>query len=141
MVTPTTGLSAANAIPRAAERPTRSPVKLPGPVVAAMRSSAENGSPDCFMTRAISGIRASAWPRLIGLRFLRDQLAGVGVEHAGGAGVERGIDGEDQHGASFIIVTRPRTGGEIPLRQIRSSDFWHSTLDAVQMHRTTIEVH
>ena len=31
-------------------------------------------------------------------RFLRNQLAGVGVENACGAGIERGIDGKDQHG-------------------------------------------
>ena len=37
------------------------------------------------------------------LRFLRDQPAGVGVEHAGGAGVERGIDGEDQHGTTVSL--------------------------------------
>ena len=65
VVTPTTGLSAASAMPRAAERPTRNPVKLPGPVVAAMRSSAVKATPDAFITRAISGIRASAWPRFI----------------------------------------------------------------------------
>src|SRR6266404_7397271 len=65
VVTPTTGLPAASAMPRAAERPTRNPVKLPGPVVAAMRSSAVNATPDTFITRAISGIRASAWPRFI----------------------------------------------------------------------------
>src|SRR5882757_3168126 len=53
-------------MPRAAERPTRNPVKLPGPVVAAMRSSASNATPEAFITRAISGIRASAWPRFIG---------------------------------------------------------------------------
>ena len=52
------------------------------------------------MTRAISGISASAWPRFMRLRFHRDQFAGAGVEHGGGAGVERGIDGEDQHRAA-----------------------------------------
>ena len=66
VVTPTTGLSAANAMPRAAESPTRKPVKLPGPVVTAMRSRPLKAMPDAFMTRAISGIRASAWPRTIG---------------------------------------------------------------------------
>ena len=32
-----------------------------------------------------------------GLRFLRHQFAGVGVEHRSGTGIERRIDGEDQH--------------------------------------------
>ena len=36
---PIAGLPAASAMPRAAEMPTRRPVKLPGPVVTAMRSS------------------------------------------------------------------------------------------------------
>ena len=67
------GLAAASAMPRAAEMPTRRPVKLPGPVVTAMRSSAENGMSACCMTRAISGISASAWPRTIG----SDSLATV----------------------------------------------------------------
>src|SRR4051812_143378 len=65
VVTPTTGLPAASAMPRAAERPTRKPVKLPGPVVTAMRSSVANEMPDSFMTHAISGIKASAWPRFM----------------------------------------------------------------------------
>ena len=42
MVRPMAGLPAASAMPRAAEMPTRSPVKLPGPVVTAMRSSSAN---------------------------------------------------------------------------------------------------
>ena len=48
MVTPTTGLPAASAMPRAADRPTRRPVKLPGPVVTAMRSSAAKSTPARF---------------------------------------------------------------------------------------------
>ena len=66
VVNPTTGFSAASAMPRAAESPTRNPVKLPGPVVTAIRSSDMNATPEAFITRAISGIRASAWPRFIG---------------------------------------------------------------------------
>ena len=49
------------------------------------------------MTRAISGISASAWPRFIGCVSCAISSVGVGVEHAGGAGVERGVDGENQH--------------------------------------------
>src|ERR1700722_13708831 len=43
--------------------PTRKPVKLPGPVVTTTRSRSLNNVPDFFMTRAMSGISASAWPR------------------------------------------------------------------------------
>jgi len=39
------------------------------------------------------------------LRFLRDQLAGVGVQHAGGTGIQRGVDGEDQHGGMLTLFT------------------------------------
>src|SRR4051812_6631574 len=53
-------------MPRAADSPTRRPVKLPGPVVTAMRSRPAKPMPDCLMTRAISGISASACPRFIG---------------------------------------------------------------------------
>ncbi len=56
----------ASAMPRAADMPTRKPVKLPGPVVTAMRSISEKVSPARSITRAISGISASAWPRTIG---------------------------------------------------------------------------
>src|SRR4051812_25247845 len=66
VVSPIAGLPAASAIPRAAEMPTRSPVKLPGPVVTAMRSISRNSTPASSMTLAISGISASACPRAIG---------------------------------------------------------------------------
>ena len=62
---PTAGLPAASAMPRAAEMPTRSPVKLPGPTVTAMRSSSAKSQRAASITRAISGITASAWPRTI----------------------------------------------------------------------------
>src|SRR5258708_1777765 len=91
-------------MPRAAERPTRKPVKLPGPVVTAMRSSDANLMPDSFMTRdqLHQGFGVAALHRL---RFLRDQLAGVGIQHAGGTGIERGIDGEDQHVGMLTLFT------------------------------------
>src|SRR5262249_18225902 len=54
-------------MPRAAATPTRRPVKLPGPIVTAMRSSSTNSIPASLMTAAISGTRASAWPRAIGI--------------------------------------------------------------------------
>ena len=50
------------------------------------------------MTRAISGISASAWPRFIGCDSCAISLPALGVEHGGGAGIQRGVDGEDQHG-------------------------------------------
>jgi hypothetical protein len=53
-------------MPRAAEMPTRKPVKLPGPVVTAMRSRLAKSMPAWSITRAISGITASACPRTIG---------------------------------------------------------------------------
>src|SRR5438045_3411184 len=62
---PTAGLPAASAMPRAAEIPTRSPVKLPGPVVTAIRSSWANSTPAPLITRAMSGISVSAWPRVM----------------------------------------------------------------------------
>ena len=65
VVIPTAGLAAAAAIPRAAAIPTRSPVKLPGPTVTAMRSSVAKSSVVSSRNRAIIGIRASAWPRAI----------------------------------------------------------------------------
>ena len=97
MVSPTTGLLAASAMPRAAESPTRSPVKLPGPVVTAMRSSAANAMPACLDDARDQRHQGFGMAALHRLRFLRDQLAGVGVEHARGAGIQRGVDGEDQH--------------------------------------------
>ena len=61
--------------------------------------------PDCLMTRAISGISASAWPRFIACDSCAISLAGVGVEHAGGAGIQGGVDGEDQHGGVIAAAS------------------------------------
>ena len=47
-------------MPRAAAMPTRKPVKLPGPVVTAMRSISANVMRAWFITRCNSGINASA---------------------------------------------------------------------------------
>ena len=84
-------------MPRAAEMPTRSPVKLPGPTVTATRSSSREFDRAASITRAISGISASAWPRTMRQRFAREDRALLGIEHGGRAGVERGIDGKDAH--------------------------------------------
>ena len=63
VVSATIGFPAASAMPRAAATPTRIPVKLPGPIVTAIRSSSANSSFASLITWAIIGIRASAWPR------------------------------------------------------------------------------
>ena len=62
---PIAGLPAASAMPRAAEIPTRKPVKLPGPTVTAMRLSSLNSERAASMTRAINGMTASACPRIM----------------------------------------------------------------------------
>ncbi len=43
----------------------RTPVKLPGPIVAAIRSSEAKAVPLSCITSATIGISASAWPRAI----------------------------------------------------------------------------
>ena len=103
VVTPTTGLPAASAMPRAAERPTRNPVKLPGPVVdgdAVERGKGNAGRLHHARDQRHQGFGMAALHRL---RFLRDQLACAGVEHGRGAGIKRGIDGEDEHDASVEV--------------------------------------
>ena len=90
-------------MPRAAERPTRNPVKLPGPVVTAMRSSAAKATPDCLHHARDQRHQGFGMAALHRLRFLRDQAACAGVEHGRGAGIERGIDGEDQHDACVEV--------------------------------------
>ena len=101
---PIAGLPAASAMPRAAEMPTRRPVKLPGPVVTAMRSSAAKSRPARSITRAISGISASAWPRTMGSDSRARCRRLPGVEHGGRAGLERGIDGKDTHVSTVITA-------------------------------------
>ena len=61
-VTPITGAPVACAIPRAAASPIRMPVKLPGPTVTAIMSSAEAGNPALCMTESTIGSSFSAWP-------------------------------------------------------------------------------
>ena len=53
--------------------------------------------PRAAITRAISGISASAWPRAIGIDSCAATAPRAGVEHGGRAGLERGIDGKDAH--------------------------------------------
>ena len=52
-------------MPRAAESPTRNPVKLPGPTETAILSMEPNPPSTFAITRSISGINASACPRSI----------------------------------------------------------------------------
>ncbi len=123
MVTPTTGLLAASAMPRAAERPTRSPVKLPGPVVD--RDAVESCEGD---TGLLDDARDQRHQRfgmaaLHGQRFLRDQLAGVGVENARGAGIQRGVDGEDQHAGAGRMARWRIANGKSVEAAIRHSLF------------------
>ena len=106
VVTPTTGLPAASAMPRAAERPTRNPVKLPGPAVAAMRSSSRERNARCFHHARDQRHQGFGMAALHRLRFLRDEIACGGVENGRGAGIERRIDSEDQHDASVEVFQR-----------------------------------
>ena len=80
---------AAHDKPRAAAIPTRMPVKLPGPVVTAMRSMAVKSAPLISSTRAINGIRASAWPRAIGIdsraRIVPCSVSSTAAEQASSA--------------------------------------------------------
>ncbi len=62
LLTPINGRRAASAIPRAAASPTRMPVKLPGPIVTAIRSSAETARPAARIASSTIGSNASAWP-------------------------------------------------------------------------------
>ena len=59
-------------------------------------------------------------------RFLRNQLAGVGVENACGAGIERGIDGEDQHGGMVSLITPSWPGLSRPSTPL----LWPKNVDA-----------
>src|SRR5581483_3614123 len=62
---PTTGFFVTSPKPRAADKPTRSPVKLPGPMVTAKRSIASNLTPAFFITLSTIGSSCSACPRPI----------------------------------------------------------------------------
>ncbi len=51
----------------------------------------------------MSGLSASAWPRLITCASGSKEIARVGVEHRRGATLKGRIDGEDQHPSFFVI--------------------------------------
>src|SRR6516225_6430924 len=64
--TPTAGTARATAIARAMARPTRMPVKEPGPVATAMRESEGKPPSTPRMASSTIGAKTSAWPRVIG---------------------------------------------------------------------------
>ncbi len=63
VVMPASGTPSATASPRAAARPTRTPVKLPGPTVTAISDSARRSTPACCSDAAIAGSSVAAWSR------------------------------------------------------------------------------
>jgi len=84
--------------PRAAEMPTRRPVKLPWPTVTAMRLMGRGiRLPASLMTRAIIASRLRPCPRTSGCVSLAMDHSQLGIEHRGGASCERSIDGQDEH--------------------------------------------
>ena len=71
------------------------------------------------MTRAISGISASAWPRTIGSDSLRGTAPLLGVEHGGRAGLERGIDGKDAHDSISVVTAKAVIRARVMIAAIR----------------------
>src|SRR5206468_1161261 len=76
----------------------RRPVKLPGPVVTAMRSSSLNSVWAASITRAISGMMASAWPRDMG----SDSLATMAPRSVSSTAAEQA--------SSAVSMARTRMG-------------------------------
>ena len=65
------------------------------------RSERDAGLLDDARDQRHQGLGMAAFHRL---QFLRDHPGRVGVEHGSGAGIQRGVDGEDQHGG---VYSRP----------------------------------
>ena len=103
---------------RAAEMPTRKPVKLPGPTVTATRSMRGEAALDRAMTRSSIGISASAWPRCMGSLSIEsgrsDPLSSTQAEQASSAvsmarmrtGVSRGDRSHDDGAELLELETR-----------------------------------
>ena len=113
-------------MPRAADSPTRKPGKAAG--TGGHRDAVEGGKGDAGLLDHARDQRHQrlGMAALHRLRFLRDQLAGVGVEHAGGAGIERGVDGEDQHETTNQRIGESRTG-------------WHGSSHAISSRHVALE--
>src|SRR6478736_4026512 len=73
----TISASVASASARAADTQMRVPVKVPGPQVTAMRSSAPNAKPASDMTVSTIGSSRSAWPFCIASKA--NEIDGVSV--------------------------------------------------------------
>ena len=121
------GFDAASAMPRAAEMPTRRPVKLPGPVVTAMRSSVgerDLGLAHDALDQRHQRLGVAAQHRQ---RFARHGAV-LGVEHGGGAGLKRGIDGKHTHGEDYSRPIRVMAG-LVPAISILGARPCHATRD------------
>ena len=94
---PIAGLPAASAMPRAAEMPTRRPVKLPGPTVTAMRLRSANSQRRRVHHARDQRHHGFGVAARHGERFAGQDRATLRIEHGGRAGAERGIDGENAH--------------------------------------------
>ncbi len=80
--------------------PTRMPVKEPGPVVTAKRSTAAKSEPASAMTSPIRPNSRSAWPRP--MRFgTDDRLRRVADGEPDRTGLKRGVDAENDHSRAY----------------------------------------
>ena len=108
-VTPISGRSRPRAIPCAAASPTRMPVKLPGPMVTAMRSSAAAGSP-ASAQRAVDH---------------RQQRLGLAVRNRPVLGAEHPIAGGHRHrtGRSGRVERQDQriVGAPMQMRRIQTA--------------------
>ena len=98
MVTPTTGFAAASADAARGREADAQAGKAAGAggcgdAVELLRSL----TPDFLHDPRDQRHQRFGMAALHGLRFLRDHLGVAGVDDGGSAGIERGIDGEDQH--------------------------------------------
>ena len=102
---PASGTPSPTARPRAAARPTRTPVKLPGPMVTAISDSSRRPTPASPSTVAMAGSSRAAWSRPL---FGETGQAGA-VAHDGDAkAAHRAIEGQDQaHGRPACRALAP----------------------------------
>ena len=100
---PIAGLPAASAMPRAAAMPTRKPVKLPGPMVTAMRSRAAEVEPGAIEHARDQRHQSLGMAALHRQQFMHARFGALGVEYTDRTGLERGIDGKDTHKSSLTL--------------------------------------